>query len=59
MRKATNKGTYYRYLRGERLLSPGQQDWICRLMERYGYSSDDRFDSYVDDYIFKAGKPRP
>lgn len=55
----TNKGTYYRYLRGERLLSPEQQAWICRLMERYGYSPDVRFDSYVDDYIFKAGRPKP
>ena len=53
---ATSKGTYYRYLHGERLLTPEQQAWICRLMERYGYSPDVTFDGYVDDYIFIAGK---
>ena len=50
----TSKGTYYRYLHGERLLSPEQQAWFSRLMERYGYGPDIAFDSYVDDFIFKA-----
>ena len=53
---ATSKGTYYRYLHGERLLRPEQQAWICRLMERYGYSPEVTFDDYVDDFIFVAGR---
>ena len=52
----TSKGTYYRYLHGERLLNPEQQAWFSRLMQQYGYSPDITFDSYVDDFIFKAGK---
>ena len=54
--KETSKGTYYRYAHGERLLKPEQQAWICRLMQRYGYSPDVKFDDYVDDFIFKAGR---
>ena len=50
----TSKGTYYRYLHGERLLSPEQQAWFSRLMQQYGYSPEITFDSYVDDYYFKA-----
>ena len=55
----TSKGTYYRYLHGERLLSPEQQVWIGRLMQRFGYSPDVSFDSYVDDFTFMSGAPKP
>lgn len=50
----TSKGTYYRYLHGERPLSPEQQAWFSRLMQQYGYSPEITFDSYVDDFVFKA-----
>ena len=52
----TSKGTYYRYMHGERLLSPEQQAWFSRLMKRYGYSPEITFDNYIDDFIFKSGK---
>lgn len=30
-------GTYYRFNRGERLLTPEQQEWILSLFRQYGY----------------------
>lgn len=41
-------GTYSRYKRGERLLSPEQQEWILNLMKRYGYTGQLQFDHYVE-----------
>lgn len=41
-------GTYYRYNRGERLLTPEQQDWILRLFAQYGYTEDMHFEHYRD-----------
>lgn len=41
-------GTYYRYHKGERLLTPGQQEWIISLFKRYGYSANLVFDGYRD-----------
>jgi len=39
-------GTYYRYDRGERLLTPEQQQWIIRLFESYGYKDNLTFEHY-------------
>ncbi len=43
-------GTYYRYKRGERLLMPEQQEWICRLFEKYGYDRNVVFSDYQQVY---------
>ena len=43
---------YYRYHRGERLLSPEQQEWITALFRRYGYSEPLEFNNYVTTYDF-------
>lgn len=56
---ATSKGTYYRYAHGERLLSPMQQAWISRLMQRYGYSPEVNFDCCWEDFRFKSGQDSP
>ena len=41
-------GTYYRYNRGERLLTPEQQEWILQLFARYGYRENLTFEHYKD-----------
>lgn len=41
-------GTYYRYNRGERMLTPEQQEWILALFRRYGYDGDLHFEHYAD-----------
>ena len=41
-------GTYYRYNRGERVLTPEQQEWIVRLFARHGYTEGIQFDHYRD-----------
>ncbi len=41
-------GTYYRYNRGERLLTPEQQQWILDLFARYGYTEELAFEHYRD-----------
>ncbi len=39
-------GTYYRYNRGERLLTPEQQQWIRDLFASHGYDKDVDFEGY-------------
>lgn len=46
------KRYYYEYLRGERPLSPEQQQWIRRLFERYGYGDSVVFDRLQEAYNF-------
>ncbi|MBQ6063093.1 MAG: hypothetical protein IJK42_03515 [Prevotella sp.] len=41
-------GTYYRYNRGERLLTPAQQQWILDLFARHGYTEGLAFAHYVE-----------
>jgi len=41
-------GTYYRYNRGEKLLTPEQQEWVLRLFAHYGYSENMAFENYCD-----------
>lgn len=41
-------GTYYRYNRGERLLTPEQQQSILNLFASYGYTEGLSFEHYRD-----------
>lgn len=45
-------GTYYRYNRGEKILTPLQQEWILNLFRKYGYNEPLTFDQYIADYDF-------
>lgn len=47
-----NKRYYYAYMKGERRLSPAQQNDIKQLFATYGYESHIHFDLYEDDYFF-------
>jgi len=44
---------YYRYSRGERLLSTEQQEWIINLFRRFGYTDGLTFDHYARVYDFE------
>jgi hypothetical protein len=46
---------YYQYMRGERPLSPAQQQGIRRIVSSYGYDWDVPFERYIQAYRF--GKP--
>lgn len=37
---------YYRYMHGDKLLNPDQQQWIRQLFTQYGYTEDLVFDHY-------------
>lgn len=45
-------GSYYRYHRGERLLTPQQQEWILSQFRELGYTHSLDFDHYVTTYDF-------
>ena len=45
-------GTYYRYNRGEKLLTPVQQDAILTICQEFGYTETLTFDNYLTDYDF-------
>ncbi|MBQ6680754.1 MAG: hypothetical protein IJM78_00785 [Prevotella sp.] len=47
-------GTYYRYLHGEKPLTPKQQEWIRQLFSRYGYADQVVFDAYETAYDFQG-----
>lgn len=51
---STSKGTFYRYLHGERLLTPAQQDWIRQWLTRNGITIKGDFAEYVDDFCFRV-----
>ena len=42
------KSSYYRYYRGEKLLSEAQQEEIASFFRAKGYETDQLFDHYVD-----------
>ncbi|MDY6033294.1 MAG: DUF6078 family protein, partial [Alloprevotella sp.] len=44
--------SYYRYQRGERLLTPEQQQWILKLFASKGYTDQLLFEHYVESYDF-------
>lgn len=45
-------GAYYRYNRGEKLLTPEQQQWIINLFRTYGYTENLTFEQYREVYDF-------
>ena len=45
-------GSYYRYHKGERLLTPQQQQGILDYFTQKGYADGASFDHYVTDYNF-------
>lgn len=49
---------YYEYKRGDRLLTPEQQQWIRQLVKSYGYDWEVPFDGFMEAYKFgKAPMP--
>lgn len=42
--------SYYRCLRGEKLISVEQQKWIADLFKSYGYDASDIYDEYIYSY---------
>ena len=42
--------SYYRCMRGEKLISEEQQNRIANLFKRYGYETNNLFDEYVYSY---------
>lgn len=46
------KRYYYEYKRGDRRLSPRQQESIRRLFAKYGYEDHVRFDDFEYDFVF-------
>lgn len=42
--------SYYRCIRGEKLISEEQQNAIASLFRTYGYETDNLFDEYVNSY---------
>lgn len=54
--------SYYRYHRGEKLLSPEQQQHIVELFRQYGYKGEVVFEAFCDELQFpfmqqKVGAP--
>jgi hypothetical protein len=43
---------YYEYKRGERVLSPAEQQWIRDYVRSLGYDWEVEFDKYFEDYIY-------
>lgn len=43
---------YYEYKRGDRALSPEQQQWIRNYVKSRGYEWEVEFDSYFEDYVY-------
>ena len=43
---------YYRYNRGEHLLTPEQQEWIIALFNQFGYTEDLAFENYMETLDF-------
>jgi len=44
--------TYYQYMRGERLLTPEQQQYISNYVKSCGYEWDVCFDRYEEGYAY-------
>lgn len=42
--------TYYRIRKGERMLSPNEQDYIQRVFKKYGGEIEIQFDAYQDEF---------
>lgn len=44
--------TYYRIRKGERLLSPAEQEDLLNIFRRCGVTQVPEFDAYVEDYVW-------
>ena len=42
---------YYRMRRGERLITPTEQETIYQLLEQQGVTTRPEFDAYIEDYL--------
>ena len=47
---------YYEYKRGERSLSPKEQQWIQDYVKSMGYDWEVEFDKYDENYVFSRRK---
>ncbi|MDD3039182.1 DUF6078 family protein [Bacteroides sp.] len=47
---AFGRRTYYRVRKGERLLSPSEQQVILNILKKHGVKGTQEFDAYIDDY---------
>ncbi len=45
-----SRRTYYRVRKGERLLSPLEQQQVLNILKHCGVSQPPRFDAYIEDY---------
>ncbi len=43
---------YYRMRRGERLITPTEQEAIYQMLEQQGVTTRPEFDAYVEDYLW-------
>jgi hypothetical protein len=43
---------YYEYMRGDRALSPEDQQWIRDYVKSFGYEWEVEFDRYFEDYAY-------
>ena len=43
---------YYRMRRGERLITPTEQEAIYQMLEKQGLTTRPEFDAYVEDYLW-------
>ena len=43
---------YYRMRRGERLITPTEQEAIYQMLEQQGITTRPEFDTYVEDYLW-------
>ena len=43
---------YYRMRRGERLITPTEQETIYQMLEKQGVTTRPEFDAYVEDYLW-------
>lgn len=47
-----SRRTYYRIRKGERLLSPDEQQKVLAIFKEYGANDSLKFDAYVEDYCW-------
>ena len=43
---------YYRMRRGERLITPTEQEAIYQMLEKQGVTTRPEFDAYIEDYLW-------
>lgn len=48
-----SRPTYYRYMNGQRTLTPEQQAGIIAIFRAYGYTEELNFDNYIYRYAYE------